>query len=214
MIDSNDIYYDISLPISIPDEKINQSTTYRLFNHNKTLRISNREIQIKVFDPVIDRISDLLYRQKRQVEKSGDRKIDYILLSGGFSQSKYLIKRISDEFEGKCAIRTPVNSTGISQGAVSFGLNPCMISKGYAGQSIAMEVHAPFEKTDTASYIPKIVNGPHGTKYAKNSLDYFVKLGQELHNGQCSIYTKIVHVEYPKEAVIGNVYFVCHKYHD
>ncbi|KAG2196824.1 hypothetical protein INT47_002751 [Mucor saturninus] len=201
---SADSYYDIPLPVRIPSENIEQSSQYVLVNNDSTLRMSNKDMQVKVFDPIMDTILDLLYRKKRQAEANGNQKIEAILLFGGFSQSKYLKKRISDEFQGKCAVHVPYNNaTAISHGAVTFGLNPCMVVKGYAGQSLALEVQAPFEKTDIADSMCKIVNGPHGMTYAKNCLDYFVKLDQELHNGQCSIYTKEVYIEYPKEAVIA-----------
>lgn len=80
--------------------------------------MKNEDMQTKVFDPIVDRVLNLINRQRRQAENEG-RKIDAILMFGGFSQSRYFQQRINDKYRGRCSVIIPYEGvTAISHGAV------------------------------------------------------------------------------------------------
>lgn len=198
-----DSYYDIDLPGQSSVINFTGSKKYILINDNTTLRMRNIDMQTEVFDPIVKRILELINVQRKQAKSEG-REINAILMVGGFSQSKYLQQRIEDEYRGICTVSVPYEGvTAISHGAVSYALNPRMISRRRAGQSLGLEVQAPFEKTDMADFISKKVKGPDDIDYAKNRLRYFVKKDQELDGERRSIYITKVQVKYPNDAVIG-----------
>ncbi|KAG2203812.1 hypothetical protein INT47_012745 [Mucor saturninus] len=139
-------YYGINLPAK-GIRNFTGNSTYRMTNGNRTLKMKNQDMKEKIFDPVIDRIFYLIDHQLNQAKKV-DRRIDAILMIGGFSRSIYLQQRIKDRYKGVCHVNTPIESAGaISDGAVYYALNPRRIFKQTATQSLGLEVQAPFEKT-------------------------------------------------------------------
>ncbi|KAG2198328.1 hypothetical protein INT47_003041 [Mucor saturninus] len=197
----DDSYYDINLPGKGILNFTGDSNS--MANGNKTLKMKNQDMKEKIFDPIIYRIFALIDDQLMQAEK-GDRNIDAILMVGGFSQSRYLQQRIKDQYKGVCHVSVPFEGvTAISHGAVSFALNPRMISKRSAEQSFSLEVQAPFYKELTESAERKIV-GPDGVAFERGRLEYFVKKYQPLERNGRKIYQKDVFVQYPNAAIIGN----------
>ncbi|KAI7875550.1 uncharacterized protein EV154DRAFT_555880 [Mucor mucedo] len=196
-----DTYYDIDLPgkgiINFTGD-----STYRMANGNKTLRMKNQDMKEIIFDPIVNRIFALIDDQIKQASKM-DSKIDAILMVGGFSQSRYLQKRIKDQYKGVCHVSVPFEGvTAISHGAVSYALNPRMISKKSAGQSLGLEVQAPFYKELTDSAEKKVI-GPNGVAFERGRLDYFVEKNQQLEGDRRTVYMKDVFVQYPSAAIIA-----------
>ncbi|KAG2205277.1 hypothetical protein INT47_009542 [Mucor saturninus] len=199
---NNDSFYDINLP---GKGIINafSNPKYRLSNGNTTLKMKNQDMKEIIFDPVIERIFYLINDQLQQAEESG-RKIDAILMVGGFSQSRYLQQCIKDQYKGVCHVSVPYEGvTATSHGAASYAFNPRMISRRTAVQSLALEVQAPFNKS-LADLNERRVKGPDGDKiFEKDRLEYFVTRGQNFDGERQTVYTKDVHVVYPNASVIA-----------
>ncbi|KAI7891307.1 uncharacterized protein EV154DRAFT_602615 [Mucor mucedo] len=196
---NGDTYYDINLP---GKGIINafSNPKYRLSNGNTTLKMKNQDMKEQIFDPVVQRIFSLIDNQLKQAGKGG-RKVDAILMVGGFSQSRYLQQCIKDQYKGVCHVSVPYEGgTAISHGAASYALNSRMISRRTAGQSLGLEVQAPFIKSLADSF-KKRVKGPDGDEnFEKDRLEYFVTRGQVLEGERQTVYKKDVHVVYPKAA--------------
>ncbi|KAI7894682.1 uncharacterized protein EV154DRAFT_69463 [Mucor mucedo] len=196
-----DSYYDINLPEKgIVD--FTENSTYKLANGNRTLKMKNQDMKEKIFDPVVDRILYLIDDQLNQAKKL-DKRIDAILMIGGFSQSPYLQQRIKDRYKNVCHVGFPTESVeAISHGAVSYALNPYTILGKTATQSFGLEVQAPFDKILAVSS-KRRVKGPNGDwNFEKDRIEYFVKRGQLLKGEQQTVYQKDVYVLYPNAAVI------------
>ncbi|KAL7275881.1 hypothetical protein RUND412_001158 [Rhizina undulata] len=98
-----------------------------------------------IFDPVIDKIVDLVDDQIRNVRKKGG-KIAAILLVGGFGASEYLRKRLREQifFGGTVEVMQPRNAwSAITRGALIRGLDGSfvteMIARRHYGISVEME---------------------------------------------------------------------------
>ncbi|CAG8525084.1 8431_t:CDS:2 [Ambispora leptoticha] len=74
-----------------------------------------------MFDPVVERIIDLI---ERQLDES-KRECNALFLVGGFSESPYLIKKIRQLFSEKISVIAvpPCPIAAVVRGAVSYGLN-------------------------------------------------------------------------------------------
>ncbi|KAG2198326.1 hypothetical protein INT47_003039 [Mucor saturninus] len=196
-----DSFYDISLP-GKDVLNFSSSSKYRMADNNRTLKMKNQDMKEIVFDPIVKRIFDLIDNQLKQAKK-GSRKIDAILMVGGFSQSRYLQQCIKDQYKGVCHVSVPFEGvTAISHGAVSYALNPRMILKRSAEQSFSLEVQAPFYKKLTDSAEKKVV-GPVGVDYVRGRLEFFVTKNQQLEGDRRTVCTKDVFVQYPNAAVIA-----------
>ncbi|KAI7875551.1 uncharacterized protein EV154DRAFT_555881 [Mucor mucedo] len=196
----SDTFYDIRLP-GKSVLNLSNSSKYRMADNNSTLRMNNQEMKDIVFDPIVDRIFALINDQLEQAEK-GDRKIDAILMVGGFSQSQYLQRRIKDQYKGVCRVSVPSGGImGISYGAVSHALNPRMLTKKNAGQSLSLNFQEPFDKNLINS--AKKVKGSNGDRdFKKELLKYYVTRGQKLRYER-TLYKENVYVLYPNAAVIA-----------
>ncbi|KAG2203810.1 hypothetical protein INT47_012743 [Mucor saturninus] len=199
-----DSFYDIKLS---EKEKIIFSNTspYRLVNGNKTLIMKNQDMKEKIFDPVVDRIISLIDYQLNQAKKV-DRRIDSILMVGGFSQSTYLQQRIRNQYKGVCHVRVPFEGvTAISHRSISYASYPHIISKKLTRQSLGLEIQATFIDSST-SLEERKTEGPDRDRLFKTGrLDYFVTMGQELEYERSGLYKKDVYVLYPNAAVIVNL---------
>jgi molecular chaperone DnaK (HSP70) len=167
--------------------------------------VSTRDLQEKIFDPIIKRIERLLHRQISKY--NGEGKIDSIILVGGFSQSSYLQQRLRNIFEPAITIDVPPDpANAISQGAVLHARNPQVIRppvQKYTGRSFALEVQAKFNK-QKMDLPENIVINADGIEYAKSSLVYFVKKNALLNIGVVK-YEKYVYIEYPNNIAIGKL---------
>ncbi|KAI7896055.1 uncharacterized protein EV154DRAFT_279403 [Mucor mucedo] len=196
-------YYDINLP-GKGIENFTSNSIYKMSNGNMTLKMKNKDMKERIFDPVVNRIFALIDDQLKQAEKGG-RTIEAILMVGGFSQSKYLQKRIKNLYKGVCDIKIPCDGVdqAISRGAVSYGLNPGILSRNTARQSFGLKVQAEFDKR-LADSIKREMKGSDGNSdFEKECLEYFVTKGQELECKRQTMFKKDVCITYPNAAVIA-----------
>lgn len=184
---------------------------------NTELKIKLADIKEKIFDPIITKILALIQQQLDQASVRGSAHgsgIKAILLVGGFSRNPYLQQRIQEEYRGKYDVKMPEEGVAaISRGAVSYGLNPRLISSKIAGQSVALEVRAPFNKSEDDSldkkvdrFDKKVDDETITDVYSKNRLEYFVRQSDDLRGESLTLFNRIVTVDYPNDAVIGNAF--------
>ncbi|KAI8090646.1 hypothetical protein BDF21DRAFT_491033 [Thamnidium elegans] len=219
---ANDRYCEVKLPAerritNIPNTP--EAKQYNLIERNTKLKITHADIKEKIFDHIIKKILVLIQQQLDQALKSGSD-IKAILLVGGFSRNPYLQQRIQNEYTGRYDVKIPEEGVAaISKGAVSYGLNPRLISGKFAGQSIALEVRTPFDKSDgSLNSLDKKVDRS-GNKvdrygmnvdgesidevYSKNRLEYFVRQSDALQGESLKLFNRSVIVDYPNNAVIA-----------
>jgi hypothetical protein len=156
----------------------------RLLEKNGVFEISENDIKNLIFDPIVEEVLQLL---GKQIEKSSKSPPSAVLLVGGFSQSKYLQQKIKHycnerNIEHNCV--PPKGVTAISRGAVSYYLEPRLVSKKSATVSYAIQVDNP----------EKINNKSH--------LSYFIRKGTPIDMEE-TLYPQSVYVKYPGSAVIG-----------
>ncbi|KAG2198327.1 hypothetical protein INT47_003040 [Mucor saturninus] len=190
--------------INLPGKGITNFTvdsTYRMANGNKTLKMKNQEMKEEIFDPIVNRIFALIDDQFKHAKRFGI-KIDALLMIGGFSQSKYLQQRIRNQYSCVCPVSVPFEGvTAISHGAVSYALNPPILTKKNAGQSLSLNFQEPFDKNLNNS--AKKVKGSNGDRdFKKELLQYYVGRGQKL-KYERTLYKENVYVLYPNAAVIA-----------
>ncbi|KAI8090649.1 hypothetical protein BDF21DRAFT_333175 [Thamnidium elegans] len=206
-----DGYNDIKLPTERPIPYDRKTGKYMLRESRTEIRVMDTVMKEEIFDPIIDNIIRLINKQIKQA-KDDSREIKSIILIGGFSRNPYLQNRIKNHYHNLYGICVPAEGVAaISHGAVSYGLNPRMVTTRLAGQSVALEVQAPFETKNENKY--KEVLGPKGEKFVRNRLEYFVKKMDPI---QGEIYHKTVSINYPQNVLIGKLqvkrYNMCYIY--
>ncbi|KAI8888892.1 actin-like ATPase domain-containing protein [Backusella circina FSU 941] len=197
--------YEIQIPsgIDIPHE-----LSIPGFIENGSICIPYAKIEKEVFTPVIKDVLNLI---KDQLEKlnENERQLDAILLVGGFGQSPYLYRRIYDTFENKAIGarfigRPPNGQLAICKGAVSFGLQPRMVSEGFTRYSYGLQVKDRFQ--DSHDDPEQKIDGYDGNKYCQNVFSTIIEKDATLKKGH--VYIKKVHVTYPNDPVFGMFQFI------
>lgn len=109
------------------------------------LYFSYEELKREVFEPVIDRISDLITKQLEY--KESKRPMNAMFMVGGFSQSRYLEKRLREKFAGKIELISvaPRGELAIARGAVLLGVEPDLISQRIAKRTYGIRTRAIFD---------------------------------------------------------------------
>ncbi|KAL9549396.1 hypothetical protein MBANPS3_005218 [Mucor bainieri] len=115
----------------------------RLIENNTVFEISVAEVKRCIFNPIVERAVKVL---KTHLEKTSNNRPSAVLMVGGFSQSKYL-QQIIQNFcaEENIVAAPPGGVTAISRGAVSYFLEPRLVS----------------EKMAPSGYLPNPPKKPH-----------------------------------------------------
>jgi len=108
--------------VDIPNYKPKRSMP--LFGRRPTSTIILKSGHMNaIFQPIIDRIVDLVHIQVSEVEEKTSRPPKAILLIGGFGESNFLLNQLKANFS-KIPIQRPMKAWGvISRGAVLKGLS-------------------------------------------------------------------------------------------
>ncbi|KAI7882304.1 uncharacterized protein EV154DRAFT_33356 [Mucor mucedo] len=196
-IQVSDENFSVRSAVDPPYNVVSQNTQYQYNRDDGKIIISDNDMGPEIFDPVISHILNLLKRQVKQAEDDG-RKIDSILMVGGFSQSAYLRQKIQSTPLLNLPLVTPKDMTStFSRGAVSYGIieNPKTRNID-EDKHFSLEVQIPLTSLEMTDPQLKKVKGLNGKSYAKGRLKHFLK------KGHCT-YTQKVQTEYPKNTVIG-----------
>ncbi|ORZ03706.1 hypothetical protein BCR43DRAFT_483818 [Syncephalastrum racemosum] len=144
------------------------------------LTLPVEELSKKVFDPVIQEILGLIYKQKQQTTN-----LKAIFLVGGFGASQYLHLRISEEFK-KHGIQVVIPhrpELAVVRGAVYFGMNPRKVTTRVPRYWYGIDITNTFEEgIDPPEY--KIVR-PDGSVRCDNRFSVFVRRGEPLDIDSC-----------------------------
>lgn len=101
---------------------------YNLIEGNTKLKLRCDEVKEIFLDPIITGSLELIERKLNESKRDGYG-ISNLILIGRFSHNRYLQQRIKDKYQHKVDIIIPEQgSLAASQGAVSYGLNSCLIS--------------------------------------------------------------------------------------
>ncbi|PKB95875.1 actin-like ATPase domain-containing protein, partial [Rhizophagus irregularis] len=107
---------------------VNEETKYIMEENEWIIEIKYEDVKA-MYDPVVDRIINLIRSQLDSI-RNIQGEFSAIFLAGGFSESRYLQKRIKKEFrdvvKNICVPRCPI--AAISRGAVMYGLSSNVIS--------------------------------------------------------------------------------------
>jgi hypothetical protein len=117
--DDLDFSYEIDIEeVPILLQYVSKETKHEMKKNNWVIIINYNDIKA-MFDPVINRIVELIYSQLSNTRE----KCSVMFLVGDFSESKYLQKRIKQEFQHRVKnILVPIFPTAaISRGAVMYG---------------------------------------------------------------------------------------------
>lgn len=142
--------------------------------------ITRAEMKL-LFDPIIDKIIDLIQAQIMMVS-TGPQQVNSILLVGGFGESEYLYKRVyAWAFPYRIQVIQPREaSTAIVRGAVIHGLEPKagpqrteVVRR--ARRSYGVPTNQPFiegkHQERDAYYNPET-----GIKLARNQISWFIRM--------------------------------------
>ncbi|CDH49417.1 actin-like atpase domain-containing protein [Lichtheimia corymbifera JMRC:FSU:9682] len=107
------------------------------------LRITAEDLCEHVFEPVVQKVLDLIDAQVRQSHVL----LDAIFLVGGFGQSEYLRRRVIDEFSRRVGFIgvPPRGELAVVRGAVYFGLNPRMVTERVSRRTYGVETRMVFD---------------------------------------------------------------------
>ncbi|WAQ99930.1 HS12B-like protein [Mya arenaria] len=121
-----------------------------------------------IFDEIIDQVIEFLFIMLQDAE--------YIVLVGGFSESKYLQKRMKAEFGDKVVAPTEPR-TAVMRGAVLFGQSPASIQTRVSKYTYGIATMEHF-KPGIHSENKRIVINGH--EYCDDIFEKIVTIGQEI----------------------------------
>ncbi|KAI7852215.1 hypothetical protein BDC45DRAFT_513724 [Circinella umbellata] len=144
------------------------------------LRFSVTELKEKVFEPVVQEVLALVYKQKQQTHN-----LKAIFTVGGFGASHYLQNRITEEYK-KYGIKvvTPYRAElAVARGAAYFGMNPTKVTTRVPRYWYGIDITNTFvEGIDPEEY--KIVRRD-GSIRCDNRFSVFVPRGEPLDIDSC-----------------------------
>ncbi|XP_047227050.1 heat shock 70 kDa protein 12A-like isoform X2 [Girardinichthys multiradiatus] len=107
-----------------------------------------------------------------------DLSIEYILLVGGYAESKILRQHINDQFSEQCGILCPFRpQEAILRGAVEFGRNPKIVKSRKSGFTYGLAV---LKRFDESKHMGKEKYRADGKEWCKNVFKKLVEEGEDL----------------------------------
>ncbi|PKK78334.1 hypothetical protein RhiirC2_843597 [Rhizophagus irregularis] len=128
---NREFYYELDIENISPNllQYVDEEIREMMEKDEWLIKVNFNDIKL-MFDPIIDRIIRLIYVQLENIQKA----CSAMFLVGGFSENKYLQRRIKQEFCHyiKCLRISDQPIAAISRGAVVYGLSikssDCIIS--------------------------------------------------------------------------------------
>lgn len=148
------------------------------------IRISNDNLVIDanaVFDLYFSVSERIIPCIEKLVSRREIRDIEYIFLVGGFAESEYLRKAISEEFQ-KYKVLTPEHSgTAVLRGAVIFGFNTELVTSRVSRKHYGIAINRPFEE---GQHDPrKKTVDDKGMAYCQDLFESYIVKGEDLNVG-------------------------------
>ncbi|GAQ90012.1 Molecular chaperones HSP70/HSC70 [Klebsormidium nitens] len=166
----NPVVFDLPARLAAMWEKEDSE----VFEDRDRLIISPAELR-SIFDPTLDKILALI-----DAQLAASPKCDQLFLVGGFSQSPYLIKRVTETFAHRVAniVTPPEPGTAICQGAVLFGLDPSIITERTSRKTYGIKCAREFRPGDPED--KKWFHDEDGCFHVSNSFNIFVRNGDQV----------------------------------
>ncbi|XP_005817149.2 heat shock 70 kDa protein 12A-like [Xiphophorus maculatus] len=140
--------------------------------NNGVIKISREKLR-SFYDESLQGMTKSL---KEILEK--DLKIDFILLVGGFAESKILQKHINEEFEAEYKILCPVRpQEAILRGAVEFGRNPKIVTFRRSRFTYGVAVLKKFDESEHKQEKKLIADGK---EWCKDIFKILLEVGQDV----------------------------------
>ncbi|EIW56662.1 actin-like ATPase domain-containing protein [Trametes versicolor FP-101664 SS1] len=150
---------------------------------NGEVAIPGNLLRREVFDPVVDEVLELIEAQTQKV----NRRLDALLLVGGFSASEYLFRKVQEQFKSRIrVIARPADcDTATVRGAAQYGLaRRPLVSSVIAPQSYMLKVKLPAENEDWLKRPAYIRENDAGVAICESRLQYLVAKGAIMRKGQ------------------------------
>ncbi|CAZ85793.1 unnamed protein product [Tuber melanosporum] len=141
--------------------------------------IIDRDDMRKIFNPVVQKVAQLVQQQVDEVEKLMTRQVKALLLVGGFGESEYLRSRLQAEIRtrsgSEISILQPPNAwTAVVRGAVMRGLEGEMVRIRKVARNYGNSCSVPFME----GYHPKRDGyiDPHDGEYmCRNRMRWYIR---------------------------------------
>ncbi|KAI9496758.1 hypothetical protein BDB00DRAFT_881869 [Zychaea mexicana] len=157
------------------------------------LRITAEDLCEHVFEPVVQKVLDLIDAQVRQSHVP----LDAVFLVGGFGQSEYLRRRVIDEFSRRVGFIgvPPRGELAVVRGAVYFGLNPRMVTERVSRRTYGVETRMVFDARQDPQ--ENCIQGDGGRLFCKQRFSVYVQKGQRVKVDECV--SKNFMIAYPND---------------
>ncbi|CAM6128186.1 unnamed protein product [Calypogeia fissa] len=178
----NEDFFDLELPAKLTDAWVAHEKANRRWNATAqyTSLVITRKEMAGIFDGQIDKVLELINDQLMQ-----EPDMAAIMVVGGFSNSRYLMKRIRDKFSHSVKhIRSPVDpGSAICQGVVLFGILGDEIMKSrISRKTYGIQMFRPFRKGDPAG---SRTTNSSGDTLCRDSFCVFKRIGDEVLINDC-----------------------------
>lgn len=166
------------------------------------LRITAQDLCNNVFEPVVQKVLDLIDAQVRQSQVP----LDAVFLVGGFGQSEYLRRRVIDEFSRRVGFIgvPPRGELAVVRGAVYFGLNPRMVTERVSRRTYGVETRMVFDARQDPQ--ENCIQGDGGRLFCKQRFSTYVQKGQRVKVDECV--SKNFMIAYPNDTDTGKILIV------
>jgi hypothetical protein len=204
-----DAYREEDYLIEVPREcELDDVESIHGFIEHDNFIIPYIDIEKHVFAKVVDDVLKLIHAQLMKLNEN-ERQLNAILVVGGFGKSNYLLRKIQDRFGQKLIGaevigKPPDGDLAICKGAVSFGLDPRLVTEGMTRFSYGLQVK---DKLSQRPDDPKQkIVGHDGNIYCQNVFSLIVSKESSLKKGH--VYVQKVHVTYPNDPVFGKIWLI------
>ncbi|KAM0747875.1 hypothetical protein T439DRAFT_366092 [Meredithblackwellia eburnea MCA 4105] len=151
------------------------------------LAIPGAVLRRDVFDPVINQVLELI---EVQLSKTPEKRVNALILVGGFAASEYLFTRVQQVFGERVPLIARPQDCDVAtlQGAARYGLGlsggKAAVSSVISPRSYIMKVKLPAEPVDQYQRPGFISVNDAGIEVCENRLSYLVAKGAVLRKGQ------------------------------
>ncbi|TGZ81553.1 actin-like ATPase domain-containing protein [Ascodesmis nigricans] len=164
---TTDSYFEVIVPGIADDDELNIEDGFH--------SMSSAALQA-IFDPVVDRIVELVRQQITSLQRQ-QKRIAAILLVGGFGSSAYLKQRIEKtNFGGqKIQVIQPVNArTAIARGALLRGLDGSIVYEKRCRVHYGITANSPYEPGQGLE-AHRFWNAAHDQFYVLDKMCWYIK---------------------------------------
>ncbi|KAL3421237.1 hsp70 protein [Phlyctema vagabunda] len=172
--DDDDIRELTDLKLDIPDSEFYDEEEH-------IVKLTYKDIQ-GLFDPVVIEISSLVHQQVKEARRGKSAAIDRIILVGGFGESPYLNKTLTEwcKVNGNIQLMRPEHpQAAVVRGAALRGLEGIAPRMKQSRRHYGISISMPFREgkdPEEYSYISDFEN----EKYCRHRIDWLISKGDKI----------------------------------